>query len=159
MQQLAGGCAALARCVAADCQKENPTVTTASNTIKALCAAASLVFVYGCASSAASKPAAPDKATQALSTAQSALSEAKAARTAAEAALAEARAANAKLDQMAVQSRGAPMSNEMAQQVLDSARAAQKAAEEARAMALEAQDAAARLDEKTDRMFEKSMRK
>ena len=134
-------------------------MTTASNTIKTLCAAASLVFVYGCGGSSASKPAAPDKATQALSTAQSALSEAKAARTAAEAALAEARAANAKLDQMAVQSRGAPMSNEMAQQVLDAARSAQRASEEARAMAMEAQDAAARLNQKTDRMFEKSMRK
>jgi hypothetical protein len=140
-------------------KQENPTVTTASNTMKALCAAASLVFVYGCGGSSASRPAAPDKATQALSTAQSALSEAKAARTAAEAALAEARAANAKLDQMAVQSRGAPMSNEMAQQVLDAARSAQRSAEEARAMAMEAQDSAARLNQKTDRMFEKSMRK
>jgi hypothetical protein len=145
--------------VTADCQQENPTVTPASNTIKALCAAASLVFVYGCGSTASRSATTPDKATQALTTAQSALSEAKAARTAAEAALAEARAANAKLDQMAVQSRGAPMSNELAQQVLDSARAAQRAAEEARAMAMEAQDSAARLDEKTDRMFEKSMRK
>jgi hypothetical protein len=134
-------------------------VTTASNTMKTLCAAASLVFVYGCEGTAPSKPAAPDKATQAMSTAQTALSEAKAARTAAEAALAEARAANAKLDQLAVQTRGAPMSNDMTQQVLDAARAAQRSAEEARAMAMEAQDTASRLNQKTDRMFEKSMRK
>jgi outer membrane murein-binding lipoprotein Lpp len=134
-------------------------VTTASNTIKTLCAAASLVFVYGCGGSTASKSSGTDRATQALNTAQSALSEAKAARTAAEAALAEARAANAKLDQLAVQARGAPLSGDMAQQVLDAARSAQRSAEEARAMALEAQDAAARLDQKTDRMFEKSMRK
>ncbi len=134
-------------------------MTTASTSIRALCAAASLVFVYGCASSSASKPDVPDRTTQALNTAQSALSEAKAARMAAEAALAEARAANAKLDQLAVQSRGAPMSNEMTQQVLDAARAAQRSAEEARAMAMEAQDAASRLDRKTDRMFEKSMKK
>jgi hypothetical protein len=135
-------------------------VTTVSTTIKAACAGATLVFLYGCAGAGASRSTTvTDKADQALTAAQSALAEAKAARTAAEAALAEARNANAKLDQMMVQTRGAPMSGEMAQKVLDSAQAAQLAAEDARRVAMQAQAAAERLDEKTDRMFEKAMRK
>lgn len=134
-------------------------MTTITTTIKAVCASAALVFVYGCAGAGASKPTVPDKADQALSAAQNALAEARAARTAAEAALAEARNANAKLDQMMVQTRGAPTSGDMAQKVLDSAHAAQVAAEDAKRIAMQAQAATDRLDQKTDRMFEKAMRK
>ena len=129
----------------------------AATTIRTMFIIAPLVFGYGCASSAA--PKGPDPTQQALTSSQSALAEAKAARTTAEAALAEARAANAKMDQVLAQTRGAPVSREMMQQVLDAARAAQAAAEDAKRMAMQAQESADRLDAKTDRMFEKSMRK
>jgi hypothetical protein len=52
-----------------------------------------------------------------------------------------------------------PVSGDTSQEVLQASRAAQAAAEDAKRTALEAQDAVERLDIKTDRMFEKSMRK
>ncbi|HZR03972.1 MAG TPA: alanine-zipper protein [Burkholderiales bacterium] len=108
-----------------------------------------LLMLSGCGSTPS---AGPSKEDQALATAQSALAEAKAARAAAE-------AANAKADQILAAVRAGPANEQLAQQALDSARAARQAADEAQRIAREAQDATARLDTKTDRMFQKSMRK
>ena len=112
----------------------------------------SIVLVSGCGSTSTRSASAPDRADQALTAAQSALNEARAARAAAE-------AANAKADQILATLRASPSGGAMAQEALQSARAAQAAAEDAKRLALQAQDAAERLDLKTDRMFEKSMRK
>ena len=74
---------------------------TASTGIKTVCVILPLVLAYGCATdtgSTAPKPAPPpDKAEQALTTAQTAMQEARAARAAADAALAEARGNRARL--------------------------------------------------------------
>lgn len=125
-------------------------------TIQAVLVALSLALLHGCGStgtsSATRSAAAPDRADQALAAAQSALNEARAARAAAE-------AANAKADQILATVRANQSSGGAAQEALQAARAAQAAAEDARRLALQAQDAAERLDIKTDRMFEKSMRK
>ncbi|HEY7759032.1 MAG TPA: alanine-zipper protein [Burkholderiales bacterium] len=117
-----------------------------------------LALAQGCGTSGgagkagAQTAAGPDRAEQALATAQSALNEARAARAAAE-------AANAKADQILTTVRAMPTSGGTSQEVLQASRAAQAAAEDAKRMAIEAQDAVERLDIKTDRMFEKSMRK
>lgn len=111
-----------------------------------------LALASGCASTSTRSASAPDRADQALAAAQSALSEARAARAAAE-------AANAKADQILATLRAGQGSGSVAQEALQSARAAQAAAEDAKRLALQAQDAAVRLDTKTDRMFQKSMSK
>jgi len=134
-------------------------VTLVTTTVKAICVATPLMLAYGCSSFGSSSSSGPDRTEQAMTAAQSALAEAKAARSTAEAALAEARTANAKLDQLLAQSRGAPMSDDTLQRALDAANAAQAAADDARRTAMQAQQAVDRLDTKTDRMFEKSMRK
>jgi hypothetical protein len=110
------------------------------------------LLLAACGSASTRSASAPSTADQALMTAQQALAEAKAARAAAE-------AANAKADQILTTVRAGPRNDDMAAQALQSAKSAQQAADEARRVAMEAQDAATRLDTKTDRMFQKSMRK
>lgn len=112
------------------------------------------LLAAGCGGTTTTKSATagPTPEEQALTTAQQALAEAKAARAAAE-------AANAKADQILATVRARPMDDDVAMQALEAARAARQAADEARRVALEVQDGVMRLDTKTDRMFEKSMRK
>jgi uncharacterized protein YceK len=127
-------------------------VNARPTTARAALLGLSIVLMSGCGSTSTRSASTPDRADQALTTAQSALNEARAARAAAE-------AANAKADQILATLRASPSGGAVAQEALQAARAAQTAAEDAKRLALQAQDAAERLDLKTDRMFEKSMRK
>jgi hypothetical protein len=136
-------------------EQQETLVNRPSTMIKVLLLALPLALAYGCGTTGgagARTAAAPDRAEQALAAAQSAMNEAKAARAAAE-------AANAKADQILATVRAMPTSGGGSQEALQASRAAQAAAEDAKRMALQAQDAVERLDLKTDRMFEKSMRK
>lgn len=132
----------------------------ASTVIRISCLMAPLLVIWGCAmgtgSTASSKPA-PDKADQALATAQNALQEAKAARASADAALQEARGNRAKLDEILASMRAGGTGD--AAQALEQAKAANQAAQEAKVIAQQAQHSADKLVTRQDRMFEKGMRK
>lgn len=131
----------------------------ASTVIKTVCAIVPLIFVWGCATGKGSSAgAAPDKADQALAAAQNALQEARAARASADAALAEARNNRAKLDEILATVK-AGGGGDTAQKALDAAVMANQAAQEAKGMAEQAMNSAQKLNTKTDRMFEKAMRK
>ena len=135
-------------------------MTRASTVIRISCLMAPLLIVWGCATGAGSTSGAkpvPDKADQALATAQNALQEAKAARASADAALQEARGNRARLDEILATMR-AGGSGDVAQ-ALEQARAANQAAQEAKMIAQQAQHSADKLVTRQDRMFEKGMRK
>jgi hypothetical protein len=128
--------------------------------IRISCLIAPLLVIWGCATGSSStsggKPV-PDKADQALATAQNALQEAKAARASADAALQEARGNRAKLDEILATIRTGGSGD--AAQALEQARAANQAAQEAKMIAEQAQHSADKLVTRQDRMFEKGMRK
>jgi len=129
-------------------------VKKASTGVKVLAALLPLALGYGCAGTSTSSSQTgkgPDKADQALS-------EAKAARATADAALAQAQAANAKADQALAAANVLKTSGDSSQ-ALAAARAAQQSADDAKRMAQQALDTSAKLDAKSDRMFQKAMQK
>ena len=134
----------------------------ASIMIRTSCAIVPLIFAWGCANtsgSASGSKAVPDKADQALATAQNALQEAKAARASADAALQEARGNRAKLDEILAKLKTGGASSDALLQALEAARSANQNALEAKQMAQQAQQSADKLTTRQDRMFEKGMRK
>ena len=125
-----------------------------SMSLKILVALLPLALTYGCAGTTSSSQSGKglDKTDQALATAQSALTEAKAAHDTAAAALAQAQAANAKADQAIAAANAIKTSGGDASEAL-------AAANDAKRMAQQALDTSSKLDAKSDRMFQKAMRK